>query len=258
MKKHLVYAFIALLVSSLFAAGYALAEATPVQPLSSPVIIATPTPPPLPTTTPTSTPTPPPTPVPSISLDYEEVSQATDGDETVVTLRVTASYNFGETVTYNFGDFVLDIRSARGGIEDTFHVYLLTGTAQPLETGSVTVGATNPHAEFTLTFRFSTIQSSYGGPTHFAYYELVYKANAASPAPQPTTPSTPTDSPTTTPSPVSGDHPVALDFEQTAIVVFAIVVALLTLAVVVLLNRRKTRNSLDKKPIQEGFNSKTY
>jgi hypothetical protein len=179
-------------------------------------------------------------------LDYEEVSQTAEGDTTVVILRVTATYNFGDSMTYNFQNFVLDIRTPRGGI-DPFPIYLLTGTAQPFETGSVTVGSGSRHAEFTLTFRFSTIQSSYGGSIHFAYYELVYNSNAVSPStPERTLAPNSTESPiptaTATSSPVPIGNPFGVDLEQTVIVVLVILVAvLLATTVVVLLYYKKSK-----------------
>jgi hypothetical protein len=171
------------------------AQAMTVQPMSSPVIIATPTPTPMPTDAPT--PTPSPTPIPNVSLDYAEISKTTEGNDTVVVLRITATYNFGDTIIYDYPNFVLDIQTSRGGLEP-YPIYLLTGTAKPLQTGSVTVDSNNRIADFTLTFRFSTIQNSFGGPIHFAYYELVYNSNAVSTS---TLEPTPSLTPTQFPSP---------------------------------------------------------
>jgi hypothetical protein len=193
------------------------AQSITILPVSNPVIIATPTPTPRPTPFPI---TPSPTPVPNVSLDYDEVSQTTQGSETVVTLRVMATYNFGDTTTYDFKNFVLDIRTSRGGLEP-YPIYLLTGTANPLESGSVTVGSNNRIADFTLTFRFSTIQNSFGGPIHFAFYELVYNSNAVStitseqtpkPTPTPIQITTPTPSPnqSLSPSPTMPEFPVSV------------------------------------------------
>ncbi len=205
--------------SSLIAAGFALTHALPVQPISSPVIIATPTPTPSPT--PPPTPTPSPTPIPNISLDYDEVSQTTQGSETVVTLRITATYNFGDTITYNYQSFDLDIRTPRGGLEP-FPIYLLTQTVKPMETGSVTVGSNNRVEVFVLTFRFSTIQSSFGGEIPFAYYELVYNSNTFYTAtPQPT------------PSPIPTESPSPTVTELPAIVLLPLLFAIISVALII-------------------------
>ncbi len=197
-----------LLAVSLFAAGFASAQAPVMQPVSSPVIIATPTPTPSPT--PAPTPTPSPTPVPNVSLDYSEVSQTTEDSDTVVVLRITATYNFGEPMTYDYQNFVLQIRTPRGGLEP-FPIYYLTDSVKASEIGSTTVDSNNPHADFTLTFRFSTIQSSFGGQIHFAYYELVYNSDGVS---QSTTP-TPTPSPTPTATPPISYSPTATPTQTT-------------------------------------------
>jgi len=236
-----------LLAASLFAAGLVSAQATAVQPVSSPVIIATPTP--TPTPTPAPTPTPSPTPVPNISLDYNEVSQTTEGSETVVVLHVTATYNFGDPVTYDYQNFDLQIRTSRGGLEP-YPIYLLTGTAKPSEFGSVTVGNSNPHASFTLTFRFSTIQHSFGGEIHFAYYELVYNSDGVSPSTTPTptpiptltaTPPisySPTASPTqTTPTRPAADGSLSGWLQIGAVATVGVVIVLLLVLVVLLLRR---------------------
>lgn len=242
MKKQLVLAAIILLIGSNFVAGFA--QAIPTQLISSPVIIATPTPTPMPTSPPA--PTPSPTPIPNVSLDYEELSRTTEGEETVVTLQVTATYNFGEAMTYDYQNFVLEIRTSRGGLEP-FPIYLLTGTAKPFETGSVTVGSSNTYATFTLTFRFSTIQNSFGGAIPFAY-ELVYNSNtissstpeptifpSASPTPIASSIATSTETPTSTPNQIWGNPSVfGLDFnwlEVALVVAVGVVVALLVVVI---------------------------
>ena len=225
LKRQLVLAIIIVLLgSSVIASGFAFAQVINIQPISNPVIIATPTPTPRPTPLPT---TPSPTPLPNISLDYDEVSQTTQGDETVVTLRVRATYNFGETTTYNYQNFVLDIRTSRGGLEP-FPIYMLTGTAKPLETGSVTVGSNNRIADFTLTFRFSTIQNSFGGAIHFAFYELVYNSNAVSTA---------TPQPTQSPPPMQSPSPTVPEFSW--LIILPLLISVLSVA---LLYRRHRKN----------------
>ena len=190
--------------------------------------------------------------------DYQEISQTTEGTETVVTLQVTATYNFGDAITYDYQNFVLNIRTPRGGLEP-YPMYLLTGTAKPFQTGSVTIGSSNTHATFTLTFRFSTIQSSFGGDIHFAFYELVYNSNTISPStPQPTiSPSPiPTAQPTTTPSqtPTStpnqteaGSTVFGFDFDWLEVAVFVIVGVVVALLVVVVVLQGKRIRVLEMK-----------
>jgi hypothetical protein len=155
---------------------------------ATPVIIATPTP------SPTPEPTPVVTPTSNIALDYNEISRASDGDDTILVLTVNARYNFGDAVTLNYQDFVLWILTVRGGLAP-LNLMMHTGDARPIETGSVTIGSISAKVDFTLTFRFLTIQNNFDGPHEFTSYELVYNANSAtssSPTPTPEPEPTPT------------------------------------------------------------------
>jgi hypothetical protein len=117
------------------------------------------------------------------------------------------------------------------------------------------------HAYFTLTFRFSTIQSSFGGSIHFAFYELVYNSNAVSPStPEPTlqpnptgtfnpmptsTPDSsipPSSSPTAVPTAQSGVNLSALQLDWLMIAGFAVLgVVVGALVVFIALLRRRIR-----------------
>ena len=159
---------------------------------SYPVIIATPTP------TPYVSSAPRPTPTSNIALSYGEVSRETVNDDTQVVLAVNAYYNFGDSVTLDFQDFVLNIiTNITHGIPPVvFEEH--SGNARPIETGIVTVGSTNRDANFSLTFQFHTMQDTfYGEIKEFTSYEVVYTGNlypsstSASPTPTPTVPEFP-------------------------------------------------------------------
>jgi hypothetical protein len=154
---------------------------------SSPVIIVTPTPPQIPTPTPT------PTPTRNIALDYSEVSRATEGVDTRLVLAVNATYNFDGPVTIYLQDFTLNIAVERGGPPAGQPRDLYTGTAKPIETGSVTIDSNSGKVDFQLTFMFSTLQNNTEGKTPFTNYQLLYSGSTttASPSPTPTVPEFP-------------------------------------------------------------------
>jgi hypothetical protein len=142
---------------------------------SKPVTIVTPTPAPTPTPTPQS---PTPTPTTNIALDYNQVSINEGNETTIVVLSVDVKYNFGENVTLNYQDFLLNIFRERGGVPlGNFSWLLHTHDAIPVEIGSVTVGNSNREAYFELTFSFSTMQSGFEGPVKYDSYQLVYNGN---------------------------------------------------------------------------------
>lgn len=159
---------------------------------SYPVIIASPTP------EPTLHPTPTPTPTNNIALDYSEISRATEGSNTRLVLAVDATYNFGEQITINFQDFTLNIAVERGGPPPIqAGDYIFTGTAKPIETGSITIDSSDSEAAFQLTFVFSSLQNNAHGQTPFTNYELVYSGSTTttSPTPSPTVPEFPISAP---------------------------------------------------------------
>ena len=145
-------------------------ETTSVQ--SKPVVIVTPKPAPEPTAAPT------PTPITNIALDYNQVSIDEGNETTVVVLGVNVRYNFGEEVTLDYQDFLLNIFRERGGVPlGNFSWLLHTHDAIPVEVGSVTVGDNNREAYFELTFSFSTMQSGFEGPVKYDSYQLVYNGD---------------------------------------------------------------------------------
>jgi hypothetical protein len=155
---------------------------------SYPVIIASPTP------EPTLHPAPTPTPTNNIALDYSEISRATEGSNTRLVLAVNVTYYFGEQIMINFQDFTLNIAVERGGPPPIqAGAYIFTGTAKPIESGSITIDKSNNEDAFQLTFVFSTLQNNAHGQTPFTNYELVYSGNTTTttPTPSPTVPEFP-------------------------------------------------------------------
>jgi hypothetical protein len=218
MSKLAALLFISMLaVSSLIMVETAFAQA-------SPVIIATPTPPPTPTPAPVA---PTPTPTRNIALDYSEISRASEGNNTRLVLAVTATYNFGGPVTIVFQSFTLNIAVERGGPPPFIQPgdFWYTGTANPLETGTVTLDSNNSEESFQLTFVFSTLQPNTEGQTPFTNYQLVYSGSTttASPSPTPTATSSPVPTPTSSQEPPQTEQikPIL----NMAIVVAVIIVA---------------------------------
>jgi hypothetical protein len=188
---------------------------------SYPVIIATPSPTPYVYVSPAPTPTP----TSNIALSYSEVSRDTVGDDTRIVLAVNAQYNFGDSVTFNYQDFVLNIFRPRGGVPIAAKILLHTSDANPQESGSITIGSTNPEADFTLTFIFSTMQEGFEGPVEFSSYQLVYNSNTESVTPSVASVAspTPTEPPTTTPSLTPAN--ISLSMNQTSLVALGIGIA---------------------------------
>jgi hypothetical protein len=154
---------------------------------SNPVIIVTPTPNPTNSPTPQS---PTPTPTSNINLDYNQVSVDEGTENTTLVLAVKLTYNFGESVTLNYQDFILNIFRQRGGLAPP-DMLLHSSNAKPFETGSVSVSSGNREADFELTFSFQTMQPGFEGPVKFSSYQLVYNGNVTiytSPNPSPTVP----------------------------------------------------------------------
>jgi hypothetical protein len=155
-----------------------------------PVIIAPPTP------APTVSPAPRPTPTSNIALSYSEARRETASDDTRIVLSVNAQYNFGDSVTLDFQDFVLQIitNTTQGLAPVVFEEH--SGDARPIETGNITIGNTNIEATFSLTFQFRTMQNTFYGKTkEFSSYEVVYTGNvypsSTSTSPTPTVPEFP-------------------------------------------------------------------
>lgn len=151
---------------------------------SSPVIIVTPTP------TSIATQASTPTPTNNVAMDYNEVNRTSEGVDTRLVLAVNARYNFGGPVTIDFQSFTLNIAVERGGPPPIQQGdYIFTGTAKPIETGTVTLDSNNSES-FQLTFEFPTMQPNAHAQTPFTNYQLAYSASptTASPAPTPTAP----------------------------------------------------------------------
>jgi len=149
---------------------------------SEPVLIVTPTPAPTPTPTPL---TPTPTPTSNIALDYSQVSINEGAETTTVVLAVKATYNFGESVTLHYQDFLLNIFRPRGGVPSGADMMLHTADASPAETRSVTLSHDNREANLRLTFSFTTMQSGFEGPIKYSSYQLVYNEDLATATPEP-------------------------------------------------------------------------
>jgi hypothetical protein len=180
--------FSLLFVVILVVSSLSLLIVKPANAQSSPVIIVAPTP----TLTSTSAPTP--TPTRNIAMDYSEISRASEGVDTRLVLAINVKYNFGEPVTINFQNFTLNIAVERGGpppIQPGDFIY--TGTAKPIETGSVTIDSNSNEDSFQLAFEFPTMQENVHGQTPFTNYQLVYSGSTtpASPSPTPTVPEFP-------------------------------------------------------------------
>lgn len=164
----------------------ALTMGNPVIAQSYPVILAAPT------IETTSQPTPTPAPISNIALNYSEISRASEGVDTRLVLAVNAKYNFGEVITINFQDFILNIAVERGGPPPIqAGDYIFTGTAKPIETRSITIDSSNSEADFQLTFVFSTLQNNAHGQTPFTNYELVHSGITSIASPSPTIPEFP-------------------------------------------------------------------
>jgi hypothetical protein len=144
----------------------------PVSAQSSPIIIATP----IPTTY--VSPAPAPTPTRNIALSYSEISREITVDDTQLVLAVNTHYNFGDSVTLDFQDFVLNIiTNITHGIPPmVFEEH--TGDARPKETGNINIGSANREANFSLTFQFHTMRNTFYGETkQFTSYEVVFTGN---------------------------------------------------------------------------------
>jgi hypothetical protein len=214
-------------------------------PTSYPVRIVPPTP------TPTSSPAPTATPTRNIALSYNEVSNTTIGNFTKIVLTVNAQYNFGNPVTLNYQDFVLDVLTIHGALPPVG--WLLTDSVGPFEAGNVTLDNSSRVADFQLTFEFPTMQHSVDGPYPFGKYELEYNgditslsAPSASPSPSPSpTPSPtikPTIEPTSTPKRTTGFLGTSLPKEDGyAIVAVSVILVAAGLSLVYFIRRNKQK-----------------